>query len=118
MLLESAAVVSWFGRAVFGISEDPQHDAASRTESERELAREYFDRVVPVPESGLVVGEIFGGGYCFLHSEESPRANQVSAHAPDELYAEVSYWRSFEDYLEYLESEASHKNWIEGGSAA
>ena len=55
-----------------------------------------------MPQHGNVLAEIFGGGFCFLHSRDSPRPGQISAHAPDGLYREVQYWSSFEDYASYL----------------
>ena len=104
--------VRWFGCEVFGITGDEQNDAYLRTKAEREHSLRFRDQVFQFPKHATVIGEIFGGGYSLLHAVESTRAGQVSAHSPDEAYQEVQYWRSFEDYFEYLVAKPNHLcNW-------
>jgi len=110
--VQKAGWVSWFGVAVFGFSPHPRFNAAHRTASMGQFLAD-AGMASSFPERGNVVAEIFGGGFCFLHSGDSPRAGQVSAHAPDELYREVHYWSSFEDYATYLVDRVA--NWHDLG---
>ena len=102
-----AGWVSWFGHEIFGVSFDKSQDTVSRTSSMRHLLEQFS---LAMPAKGNIVAEIFGGGFCFLHSLTSNRAGQISAHAPDEGYKEVQYWKSLEDFFEY--SIFGYHNWI------
>jgi hypothetical protein len=100
-LVECVGSVSWFGGQIFGISREEQGSTVNRTLSRRRfLAEVGLSNVLKA--DGNVIAEIFGGGFCFLHATTSNRAGKVSAHAPDQRYAEVQYWLTFEDYLSYV----------------
>lgn len=104
-LLARVGHVRWFGGSIFGVSsDDEEHDTIARTSKERQFVEDLFEEDRPMSWRGNVIAEIFGGGFCVLHSKDSDRAGQISAHAPEERFAEVQYWLAIEDYFDYLVS--------------
>lgn len=101
-LVEAHGFVRWFGNSVFGVDPEGEESTLMRTLEERDSLAGNPTRFAPLPENGNIIGEIFGGGFCFLHAENSLRPGEVSAHAPDEEYKEVQFWRTIDDYFEYL----------------
>ncbi|MBK8073766.1 MAG: SMI1/KNR4 family protein [Ramlibacter sp.] len=105
--------VRWFGVSIFGIDPDEEESTVVRTLEERANLSD-SQSFACMPERGNFIAEIFGGGFCFLYGNNSDRAGQVAAHAPDDEYREVQYWRSIEDYFEFVAVRS--KNWVSVGA--
>jgi hypothetical protein len=104
--------VRWFGASIFGVDPDDEESTVVRTLEERANLGGSLS-FARMPECGNIIAEIFGGGFCLLYGNNSDRAGQVAAHAPDDEYREVQYWRSVEDYFEYVALRS--KNWVSVG---
>lgn len=108
-LIQTVGWVGWFGNSIFGVCDSEEDCTVYRTKYERQSLAKYPRSFPPLPKDGNIIGEIFGGGFCFLYSMESSRAGQIAAHAPDDQYQEVQYWDCLEDYFDYLINDV--ENW-------
>lgn len=91
----------WFGWIIYGISENERRDALFQTlKARNEKLPLDFKRI---PLEGIVISKYEGGGYYFLYSKDCPRSGEVSLIIDETFGNEVQTWKSFKDFLGYLD---------------
>lgn len=100
LFLKTFGYVWWFGIELYGISDDADENVLFQTiKARNEKLPIEFNKL---PLEGVIISRYGGGGYYFLYSEDCPRSGEVSLIIDETFGNEVQKWRSFKEFLEYL----------------
>ena len=96
--LKNYGYMEWFGASIFGISNDDYFCTRKRTLSLRNLKTpKGFN---PAPTLGNVIEHYGGGGFYFLHADDSDKPGEVGLFTDEEFWNEGETWPSLADFLE------------------
>jgi antitoxin YobK len=98
--LKKYGYLSWIGNSILGISDDEDYDTVFNTNEIREM--ELPEDFQSIPLEGNIVMNYAGGGYYFLYSLESEKANSVELFTDESGGQSVKVWKTFADFIDHV----------------